>query len=119
MTRADAFVVACALLLLPWLYMAHWGDGAPGEIARIVDATGKETLVPLHEARQLTIDGPLGTSIIEIRDGAARFIASPCQGKQCIHAGWQQAGGDITACLPNRISLAVVARDVRFDSINF
>lgn len=119
MTRADLVVVAFALVLVPWLYVAHWGGGAPGETVRIVDARGAETFASLHDARTITIDGPLGASVIEIRDGAARFVASPCQGKHCIHAGWQRDGGDVTACLPNRITLAVASTDQRFDSINF
>lgn len=119
MTRADLVVVAFALVLVPWLYIAHWGGSAPGETVRIVDGRGVETIASLHNARTITINGPLGPSIIEIRDGAARFVTSPCQGKLCIHSGWLRDGGDVTACLPNRISLAVVSTDPRFDSIAF
>lgn len=120
MTRADLIVVAFALVLLPSLYMTLWGGGGPGDTVRIVDASGTETIASLGEARTLAFDGPLGESIIEIRDGAARFVASPCRGKHCIHAGWQRDGGDVTACLPNRITLAVApAGPPRYDSINF
>lgn len=119
MTRADTVVLAFALVLLPWLYLTHWGSGAPGETVQIVDAGGAETHASLNEDHTLTIRGPLGDSVIEIRNGAARFVTSPCRGKHCIHAGWQRTGGDVTACLPNRITLAVASSDPRFDSINF
>ncbi len=120
MTRADLVVLAFAALLLPWLYLTYWGGGGAGDRVQIVDARGEAIVASLRETRTLTIAGPLGESVIEIRDGAARFIASPCRGKHCIHAGWQRDGGDVTACLPNRITLAVApSGPPRYDSINF
>jgi hypothetical protein len=119
MTRADIIVVACALLLLPYLYFKYWHRGSEGEEVRIVDGNGHETVASLRENRQFKISGPVGTSIIEIRDGKVRFDSSPCRGQQCVHAGWLHFGGEFTACLPNRISVAVVGPELRYDTINF
>jgi len=119
MTRADYFVLAGALLLLPYLYASYWHRGGAGEEVRIVDADGKEILASLHEDREIRLPGPLGTSVIEIRDGQARFASSPCHGQFCVHAGWLHLGGEFTACLPNHISLAVVGPELRYDTINF
>lgn len=119
MTRADYVVLAAALLLLPWLYVNFWHRGGAGEEVRIVGADGKEILASLRGNRELRIAGPLGTSVIEIRDGRVRFVSSPCHGQLCVHAGWLHFGGEFTACLPNRISLAVVGRELRYDTINF
>jgi hypothetical protein len=119
MTRADYVVLAGALLLLPYLYASFWHRGGAGEEVRIVGADGKEILASLREDRDLSIAGPLGSSIIEIRDGRVRFVSSPCHGQLCVHAGWLHFGGEFTACLPNRISVAVVGRELRYDTINF
>ena len=119
MTRADYCVLAGALLLLPWLYASYWHRGGTGEEVRIVGADGKEILASLHEDRELRIPGPLGTSVLEIRDGRVRFVSSPCHGQLCVHAGWLHLGGEFTACLPNRISVAVVGPELRYDTINF
>ncbi|MBK8162025.1 MAG: NusG domain II-containing protein [Gammaproteobacteria bacterium] len=119
MTRADYLVLAGALLLLPWLYASFWHRGGAGEEVRIVGIGGEETIASLREDRELRVQGPLGTSVIEIRDGKARFVSSPCHGQHCVHAGWLHLGGEFTACLPNRISLAVIGRELRYDTINF
>lgn len=119
MTRADYVVLAGALLLLPWLYASFWHRGGAGEEVRIVGADGHEIIASLHEDRAIEIPGPLGRSVIEIRDGRVRFVSSPCHGQLCVHAGWLHFGGEFTACLPNRISLAVVGRELRYDTINF
>lgn len=119
MTRADAAVLLSALLLLFYLYGLYWGERTAGEAVRIRSGDGAETVVSLAADRQLEIDGPLGTSIIEIRDGRVRFAASPCRNQLCVHSGWLGEGGEVAACLPNRISVAVIGRELRYDSINF
>ena len=118
-TGADAVVIALALILLPYLYTTYWGAATPGEQARILRGGEQVALVSLHEHRHLSIEGTLGTSELEIKDGMIRFINSPCRNKQCVHSGWISLGGDFIACLPNRISVQVVGRESRFDSINF
>jgi len=56
---------------------------------------------------------------VEIHDGAVRFVSSPCAGKLCVHAGWLKNGNDFTACLPNRVSIAVIGGSEGYDSVNF
>ncbi|MDX1250671.1 MAG: NusG domain II-containing protein [Gammaproteobacteria bacterium] len=119
MTRADMIVVALAVALLPWLYLSYWAPATQGDEIRIL-VNGKERMtVSLHQKHQLTIEGTLGTSIIDIHDGKARFVASPCRGKQCVHTGWVSHSGESATCLPNRVSVLVAGNEQRFDSIVF
>lgn len=119
MTRADLIVIALALTLLPFLYMTYWGPSQQGEMLRIMVDGKKEMIVSLHQDRHITVAGPLGGSVIDIQHGKARFSASPCRAKQCVHTGWLGQGGEFAACLPNRVSIAVIGREARYDSIVF
>lgn len=119
LTRADRVIVTLALALLPWLYLTYWMPATQGDEIRIM-VNGKERMaVSLHHDHRLTIEGALGPSIIDIHDGKARFAASPCPGKQCVHTGWVSHGGESATCLPNRVSLVVMGGEQRFDSIVF
>jgi len=119
-TPGDIVVAILTVLLLVGLYAHYWsGLGGEGERARIVAADNEVRIVPLSEDATLTVHGPLGDSVIEIRQGRIRFIESPCHGKQCIHAGWLHSAGSFAACLPNRISITVLGRNRHFDSINY
>ncbi len=119
LSRGDWLVLGAALLLLPGLYIAFWHGGGRGQEARVwVDGKPWARLDLFHDQR-LAVPGPLGDSLLEVAAGRVRFIASPCQGHQCIHAGWLADGGEVAACLPNRVSVQVVANDPRFDAINF
>lgn len=118
-TRADGVILLLALALVPYLYIHYWGNGAHGEQARIMVGGKEFARVPLYKAQRLEVPGALGVSVLEIKDGKIRFIASPCRGKQCVHSGWLGLSGEFAACLPNRISVQVVGREPRFDAINF
>lgn len=119
MTRADIIVVILAVALLPFLYMTYWGSPQQGDALRVM-VNGKETMtVSLREDQHFTVQGPLGDSVIDIHQGKARFVNSPCRGKQCVHTGWLGQGGEFAACLPNRVSIAVIAEEQRYDSIVF
>lgn len=118
-TTADILVISATLLLLPWLYFHFWGNGTQGETARIQVADNSPLLVSLKNTHRYNIEGPLGNSIIEVRDGRIRFVQSPCRNQLCVHSGWLHRDAEFAACLPNLISITVAGRNPRFDSINF
>ncbi|MDA1107577.1 MAG: NusG domain II-containing protein [Proteobacteria bacterium] len=118
-TRADAVVLVAALALLAFLYIKFWGDATRGEQARILVGGKEFSVISLHQDQHLNIPGALGVSVLEIHAGRIRFADSPCHGKQCVHTGWITLGGEVAACLPNRISVQVIGREPRFDAINF
>lgn len=62
---------------------------------------------PLDSNVTLEIAGPIGVSIIEIADGAVRFLDSPCRDRICVAAGWLSDAGQWAACLPNRVFVSV------------
>lgn len=118
-TRADAVVLIAALALLAFLYTKFWGDATRGEQARILVGGKEFSVVSLYQDQHLNIPGTLGVSVLEIHAGRIRFADSPCHGKQCVHTSWIALGGEVAACLPNRISVQVIGREPRFDAINF
>jgi hypothetical protein len=119
MKRGDWLVLIAALALVPSLYAAYWGDGTAGDTA-VITVDGREWgRVDLHAPRELLVEGRNGPSRLLVADGRIRFVDSPCSGKLCIHQGWISAGGEFAACLPNRVSVQVLAAEPRYDSIAF
>lgn len=118
MKWGDVAVILLAAALIGGLFVwqADYGTAALARI-RVGDRLYGE--YPLAEPRRIRVPGREGVSVIAIRNGAARFTASPCARKICIRVGWLRDGGETAACLPNGVSLEIVGRDARFDSINF
>ena len=119
MTRADWILLLTVVALLPLLYLQLWGPGGVGERVRILAPGQKPVSYSLTKDRTVDVAGAVGISTIKIHNGEARFIASPCHGKYCIHSGWHTHAGEVAACLPNRISLEIIGANRRYDSINF
>lgn len=78
-----------------------------------VNADGKEYAYSLSEDGIHSFQGPLGETVIEIKDGKARVVSSPCPNGTCMRAGWS----DTLCCLPNRI-IAVSASGGEADAVS-
>ena len=53
-----------------------------------------------HNAK-VEIAGPLGTTIVELKDARAQVVFSPCVNQICTASGVIQRRGQWIACLPN------------------
>ena len=118
-SRGDAVVLILALLLVASLYLLFWQGGGRSNQAMVLVNGENWARLNLDYNQDLTVPGPLGVSHIQVRDGNVRFVDSPCPTKQCILQGGVNEGGESVVCLPNLVSVHVLADDPRFDSINF
>lgn len=118
MTRGDFLVALLSVGALPWLYARHW-QSEPARFALVQGARAASRQFPLAEAGRHAVEGPLGRTIVEIRDGQARIAASPCRNQRCVQAGWLSRSGAAAACVPNRVSLRITGPDGTYDSIHY
>ncbi len=65
----------------------------------------KMYILSLVEDRMVTVEGPLGKTTIQVKDGRVRVVDSPCPEKICIRQGWIRSG--VIVCLPNRVVVTV------------
>lgn len=113
----DQLIVLSSIVICVTVYFSAWQPAQAGQMVQIRFENGVKNL-SLFKDQHVQIKGPLGISEIEIHDGRARFVSSPCTAQYCVRAGWLKNGGEIAACLPNGVSLRVVG-DKQFDTINF
>jgi hypothetical protein len=59
------------------------------------------------------VEGPLGLTEIEIRNGQVRVLSSSCPLKLCQRAGWIGAAGEMIVCLPNEVVVRLSGRPPR------
>ena len=117
--KGDVVVIIAALFLLGYLYNALWGPTSLGTTATILINGKAWKKFSLKQDQIIDVRGKVGTSRIQVKDGLIRFVDSPCNTKQCILQGWLKYAGELAVCLPNRISVQVVGRTPRYDSITF
>lgn len=119
MTRGDAFVILLGALFVAMLHAGQWQGGGPADRVRIVAGENEFAVLPLSTDRVVDVPGPLGVTVVEVRDGAVRCAASPGAQGICQRAGWLRDSGDMAVSLPNRVLIEVLGGMPRYDSINF
>ncbi len=62
----------------------------------------------LANNKQVKIIGPLGESIVEIKDNGVRVKDSPCPLKVCMHQGRINKPGQTIVCVPNRMMIRIM-----------
>ncbi len=116
-TIADRIIICLGLLFLLWLYHLYWTSSS-SDYALIYVINQTPIQVDLQHPQQVTVQGRLGESLIEVKEGHIRFLTSPCHSKFCIHAGWLAKNGDFVACLPNQVSIELHnLKSTKFDAV--
>ena len=107
LTLGDKILIGALLLVSLASVPLMRSMTAPGQIVRIeTDGTLFQS-VSLFENRTIAAPGPLGKTLVEIRDGQAHVVASPCANKLCVNAGSIALTGHIIACIPNKVVVRI------------
>lgn len=90
-----------------------------------IEASDESFILPLSEDGSLILDGPVGKTRVEVRDGAVFISDSNCRDKLCVKMGQISNASAWVACLPNRIFVRLVtavpedAQSQEVDSVVF
>ena len=85
--------------------------GKAASTVRFVIQGKKGTWIyPVNQTVCLDAEGPLGTTVIELRDGSAQVVSSPCTNQICVTSGAIHRRGQWIACLPNAVFVRVEAQ---------
>lgn len=119
MIRMGDVIIAIAGVVIIGVLGVNTYSGSPVRTVQIMHADHVPAEYPAWQNREVRVAGPLGETILQIRDGRVRVVSSPCTQKICVRAGWLEEAGEAAACVPNRVSVALLGADPRFDAINF
>lgn len=120
---ADRLLLLGALIAIAvswqWIYAAI-GKGPPMVMIYHGDTLLARYPIPEKgKAVHFHAEGELGDSEILIDSSGARFLSSPCNSQYCVTRGQRKEHGDVIACVPNRIMIAIenADGDSAFDAI--
>jgi len=119
-TWSDRFLLVLALIGIgiSWQYI-HTLAGSGEAMVTIYHGRTQLAQYPLHAQKPVyfTAKGELGDSEIAIDNSGVHFLESPCRNKLCILAGHKHEIGDMIACVPNRILVAINGAAKHFDAV--
>lgn len=82
--------------------------GNTGTAAQVlIRGAGGRWIFPQNAVETVTVPGPLGDTVVELREREVRVLSSPCLNQTCVTAGKIRAPGQWLVCLPNRVFVSV------------
>jgi hypothetical protein len=114
----DVGVLLAGGSLVVALTLWAWG-GDRGDTAVIRAAGQVVQTAALTHTQTFSINGPLGTTQIEIEPGRARIVADPSPRQLCVKQGWLTLSGQAALCLPNQVSLEIRGRAPAYDTLGY
>lgn len=102
-----AILAVSAAVIVLIIFLAGPREDAADTKVHISAEGAEYAVVPLEEDRTINVPGPLGTTVVEIRDNRVHVLDSPCPNKICVSQSWIERPGETIICLPNRVSITV------------
>ena len=97
------------LLLVP-----AGGSNATG--AAVTGTDGFRLDVALTKEGRYEVPGPLGATVVAVRNGAVMVESSPCPQQVCVDMGAAARPGEVIACVPNGVVVRVLGGDSPLDA---
>jgi len=107
--RLAALLLAVALLFLAvsaFMWATRGRSDAAGFRVEVYP-DGPALRLSVSEEGYFSVAGPLGPTVVEVRQGRARIVESRCA-EPSWHEGWLSRPGQWSACVPNRVVLEVL-----------
>lgn len=104
------------LLAATVIAVAGFNGGNTGKYVTVVSPAGVTT-VGLAEDKTFIVDGLDGAVTIEIRDGAAAIVESPCPRGLCRQQGYINRVGQSVMCLPEGVKMLISDSADTYDAV--
>ncbi len=114
----DWLVLGLALAFCAAAFPLAW-QGGPPERAVVRRDGALFAELPLTQARRLSVEGPIGITVIEVQPGRARVLSDPGPRQYCVRQGWLTRPNAIAICAPNHVSLALSGGGRANDSLAY
>lgn len=101
------FALSIAACIAALFFIRQKNSGTP---LLVVDSPSGEYVYPIDKNDELKVEGQIGISIIEIKNGKVWFADSPCPNKTCVQCRPISADGEWIACMPNQVFIRIESK---------
>lgn len=116
----DFIAIIVSLIVFVSLFFAG-SEEKDNQAMLIIKSENKQAVYPLSQDKTITVEGPVGKSVIIIQNGTAGFKSSDCKDKLCVLMGTINKSGEWAACLPNRVFISIEGAEnaQKYDSLSY
>ena len=84
-----------------------------------IRSADSDYVFPLDTDHTLEVEGPYGTTVIEILNETVRVVDSPGRRKICVRQGKIAHSGAWLICLPNKVFIKIVGAESEIDAYSY
>ena len=106
-TTGDKILVAILILLGITSFFATNMKRQPGETCSIEVSGELKHHLKLSENQEILVHGPIGETVIKIKNHKVRVTHSDCPEKICVKTGWIHKTGEFIVCVPNKVVIKI------------
>ncbi len=114
----DSLIVLISLIFIVFAFKTFW-HFETGNVVQVNFQGNTYGNFSLFQDKKISLIGKEGESIIEIKEGRARFKSAPCKNQYCVQQGWIHLTGQMLICIPNEVSIEILGKSKVYDSLNY
>ena len=114
----DSLIILVSLIFIIFAFKTFW-HFETGSVVQVNFQGKTYGNFSLFQDKKISLIGHEGESMIEIKDGRARFKSAPCKNQYCIQQGWISYIGQMLICIPNEVSIEILGKTKAYDSLNY
>ncbi|OYD16643.1 hypothetical protein CH330_02240 [candidate division WOR-3 bacterium JGI_Cruoil_03_51_56] len=77
-----------------------------------IRASNTKFVIQLPADTTFALSGPVGSTVVSIKDRAARVVRSDCPRKLCVRMGEITRPGQVIICVPNQVVVQLVGEEL-------
>jgi len=114
----DSLIILISLIFIVFAFKTFW-HFETGSVVQVNFQGKTYGNFSLSQDKKISLIGKEGESIIEIKEGRARFKSAPCKNQYCVQQGWIHLTGQMLICIPNEVSIEILGKSKVYDSLNY
>ena len=115
-TPGDFIVLIVLLAALPLVGALARPRGSTSLLS-VQSGSQPAEIFDVRRDRDLTLDGPVGRTVLRIQGGEAWIAVAPCRDRICQRLGHLRRPGRALVCVPNRIIVRFAAASGDVDAV--
>lgn len=123
MTRYDKALVLVLLLAASFgFYQTTVKTASHRGSYAVIMANGEEySRIDLNNngPSEFTIITPQGYNTVEVGNNRIRIKEASCPDQTCVKEGWISRANEMTVCMPNRVYIKIVGREMEIDDVAY
>ncbi len=123
-TKWDKILIGCVVVIsMIGLFIVKEISMNSGNLYLVVEVEGKEykkvSLGSNQEKQLIEIHSKNGRNLVEINGLSVRIAEADCKDQLCVKMGWLDRMNQTSICLPNKVSIKLVANKSDVDIISY